>query len=349
MTPRIVAAIFFLPPLAIYDGWTMRRAARGTAIIILLAATLAIGVHLALIAAGLALHLADALPPWWLRTLSFLIATVTALLISIELVCRRASSSFTAWIATVYCVVVIGSPGAWLAQPLESTKAVVFRVPISAMLNSITTDQFDYRTAGKDGILPSRVVLSAPTEIVPDHHTETLAGCRIPVDASWQDDHRQEQTLNFVFNDSSRIVFYADNPIPQSASDVVRGLNAMPTISTALDAEHDLALIRSIYETSYEDIQSARTFKELVHAELRYVLKVTASIPEPPVVAFENAHMAGFLSVFPRREFTQIHAVAYDASGTFRFSITALHSDDIEEAEAMTWMTSILANIDCSP
>ena len=358
MAPRIVAAILLFPPLALYDAWVMGRASRVAAIAILLFALLALGVQLLLISfVAVVMHQADIVPPWWPRTLVMLLATIALLLIGIEWICRRAAragagrSRAGAWLGTGAWVVVIGGTGAWFLKPVEFANVIAFRVPVLATLDSFTTDQFDYRTAGREGIRSAVVTLPAPSDTTSGDSTEILADCHIPIDASWQKEERQEQLLHFTLEGSGRIVFIAENPISDFAPGAMVPSHLERLTSEALADAHDLALMRSIYETTYENILAARNFDELVDAELRYLLKVTAPIPQPPVVAFEGEYLRGFFRVQPRlrHDLTQITAVVYDPSGSFRFRIIARRSDTGEESEAAAWITSILANIVCSP
>ncbi|TVQ50688.1 MAG: hypothetical protein EA377_14090 [Phycisphaerales bacterium] len=351
MAPRIIAAILLFPLLAVYDGLKWRHTSRVAAIVILLSAALAIGAHLLISFIALVLHQVDALPPWWPRSLAILIATIAMLLIGIEFVCRRAPRPASAWLGAGVLTIVVGGIGIWQFQPIEFANATAFRVTSRAMVDSLVSDQFDYRTAGQDGIRSAIVALPTPSDATFGDRTEMFAGCRLPVDESWQRDERDETTRNFIFDESSRIVFFSDNPIPDIATEFAEHASIDELTSAALAAEHDLAQLRTLYETTYEDIRNARNFDELVQAEMRYMIKIFSPIPRGPVTAFEGDYLRGFFSATdqPQQNFTLIEAVVYDTEGAFRLRILAHREGVLEEAETERWITSILANIDCSP
>ncbi|MHC4083757.1 MAG: hypothetical protein ACYSWZ_03770 [Planctomycetota bacterium] len=341
--PMLLLWLAGLGPVFVYAVTKRRDWHKQLRIIAIVVGVLLTIVHLlaAIVTILLAYH--DILPPWSgkIFVTGFLIwFLILIILLGISSSEKRISRF---WLSSMLVIIIGTASFCLLAHPLEYVRSLSFRAVMRSSGELTLPEGAVYQTAGNFTVAGSVSLHDKQEE--PEGAVFTNHGYRFNLGpgarrTKIKDEHPNPPVFE---TDSWRLFFFKP---PDFNIRSAQYEHAPARIKKFADRifrfDSDFSFCRQMYDTTYEDVSSAKSFPELVKAETLYLFKQKLCILEPPVYEFDNGHIKGFFGPRSDEGFT---ALVFEQDGKALYNLWLRTKEDSNLAGAKEYLLSVLASM----
>lgn len=283
------------------------------------------------------------LPPWTDKILLLWFANLGVVFVLLLLICQLIQKASLKWVFCLMVMAISFSIFLYLAKPLDYFYALIFHEKMSGQACSVFCKSYPpsqeekeiYKSFGNYQIV-DRIQLTNSEEDHSATNAVTVKNYQISLPISYEFNDSTAYLATYS-NDDYHLFFIEPydylNEFKVVINETINTSKAV-TIQKAYNFQDNYEFYRQMFMTTYEDIEKASNYQELVRADTLYVSKVTATGISPPVYEFYSDDIKGFLG--------SDKAIIIDNNNTLIFEIILR---DNNSTDIQTDKSQILRNI----
>lgn len=287
------------------------------------------------------------LPPWTDKIVLLWCANIGVVFVLLVIICQLIQRDLFKWVSCLMVMAVSFSIFLYLSKPLDYFYALLFHEKMSGQACSVFCESYppspeemeNYKSFGNYQIT-DRIQLANSEEAHSATNAVTVKDYQVSLPTSYIVNNSSAFLATYS-NDDYHLFFMEPyeylNEYKIVINETINTSKAV-TIQKAYNFQDNYEFYREMFMTTYEDIEKASSFQELVRADTLYVSKVTATGISPPVYEFYNDDIKGFLG--------SDKAIVFDKDNTLIYEITLTdnNSTDTQTDKSQT-LRNILASI----
>lgn len=345
--PLLIFWLAGLGPVFVYSVIKRRDWHKQLRIIAIVVGVLLTIVHLLAAVFTILLAYHDILPPWSGRFFVTGLLIWFLLLIILLGISSSEKRISRLWLSSMLVIIIGAASFCFLAHPLEYWRSLCFRASIRSSSALILLEGGVCQTAGNFTVSGFVSLLDKKEEAEGvifrkhDYRFNLGHGARDIKSIT-----KGALSGSYIFEtDSWRVFFF--KPPDLITSKVIQDqapAQIQKYVEMIFRFDSDFSFARQMYNTTYKDISSAKSFPELVKAETLYLFKQPGLLCtiEPPVYEFDNGHIKGFFGPRDEEGFT---ALVFEQDGKALCNLWISAKEDSDLAGAKEYLLSVLASM----